>query len=241
MRKYAILIALTAGIFAAAASLTLTTAAEKAAPRAQERPGKPIAVHVANGMWSQHWKLTGALARPKGKYAVSESFATQRYNWVHALKYFPEKKEKLQANKVLILGNINFTAFERKGPRTNMQAVPGRSDKWVEQFVKRGGGVLILGGNVSFGLSSPARKFSASSLSKIVPAKVGDEADMDVKTQNRPFALTPVGKHPILKSLDWKDRPVTLFYHRVKPTRESTVLVRAGGAPVMILGTYPCS
>jgi len=246
MRRYAILITL------AVVALVALSGCSKdegdgpsfigsAAEAGQDEPAarqEPIPVHIAEGMWGHHWRLPEALAEPPGKYRVTMSFATQRYNWVHALKYFPETKEELFANKVLVLGNINHTAFERKGPWDRMQLVKGRSVDWVEEFVRQGGGLFLLGGNVSLGMSSPAGKFNETSLAKVLPAQISDEADIHVETQNRPVALTPAGSHPILKSLNWQEKPVTLFYHEVKPRPGSTVIIKAGEAPIMILGTY---
>jgi len=119
-----------------------------------------------------------------------------------------------------------------------MQPAAGRSVDWVEQFVREGGGVLVLGGNVSFGMSSPGGKINESSMVKWLPAAISDNADIDVKAQNRPFTLRPAVKHPILKSVSFADRPITLFYHKVKPKPDAEVILKAGDAPVMIVGTY---
>ena len=218
--------------------LALTAAAQNAAGPAT--PAAGAKVHIAEGMWSQHWKLPEAL---KDRYQLTESFLCSRYGPVTSLKGFPMKKEDLFANRALILANIPLDAFLREGSWQSMRDAPGRSEAWVEEFLAQGGGVLVLGGNYSLGIGGTLTKpFTSASLKgtafeRFLPAEI-HEADIVFEKQNKPVELVPAGKHPILEGVDWSGKPVTMFYHEVVPRPGTEVLVKAGDAPILIAGTY---
>ncbi|MDQ2731773.1 MAG: glutamine amidotransferase [Armatimonadota bacterium] len=204
------------------------------AAHADEPAPEPVRVHIVEGMWSQHQKLPEALLALPGRFKVTESTLSSRYGFVCALKGFPLQKEELFKNQVLILANIPADAFPREGSWSNMHEVQGRSVDWVEEFVRAGGGVFVLGGNYSLGTGG---KIKGTAFEKFLPADV-HENDIDFKMQNVPVQLVPVGQHAILQGLSWQQKPITLFYHDVKPRPDATVVIKAGDAPIMILGHY---
>ncbi len=191
-----------------------------------------LKVHLAQGMWSQHWKLGEALL---DQCEITESFMTSRYGFVCALKGFPLEKEGLMAERVLILANIPTDAFPRQGTWNAIQDAPGRTADWVEEFVAQGGGLFVLGGNYSFGAWGNPTEDTA--YAKCLPAEVHED-DVAFDPQKPPAELTPVGAHPILAGVNWDQKPVTLVYHEVTPRPDAQVLVKAGEAPVLIVGTY---
>jgi uncharacterized membrane protein len=207
-------------------------AAEWAGPGTSVGLPGGLKVHVAQGMWSQHWKLDEALA---DQCEITESFMCSRMGFVTSLKGFPMKKEDLLAEKVLILANIPVDAFTREGQYDRMADVPGRTADWVEEFVAQGGGLFVLGGNYSLGTGGGP--IAGSAYAKCLPADI-HQGDIVFATQDKPVELTPVGTHPILAGINWDQKPVTLFYHEVAPRPDMQVLVKAGDAPVLIAGTY---
>lgn len=191
-----------------------------------------LKVHIAQGMWSQHWNLTDTLL---DTCEITESFLCSRYGFVTSLKGFPLEKQELLAHKVLILANIPVDAFAREGTWNAMKEVPGRSSDWVEEFVAQGGGLLVLGGNYSLGTGGG--EIEGTAYAKCLPAEI-HRGDIVFENQNKPVPLTPVGEHPILAGVNWDQQPVTLFYHEVTPKPEAQVLVKAGEAPILIAGSY---
>ena len=188
-------------------------------------------IHIAEGMWSEHWRLPEILA---AKYQVSESFLTSRYGFATALKDFPEKKEDFLKNKVLVMANISADAFARAGSFRGMRDVKGRSVDWVEEFVTNGGGLLVLSGNYSLGIGD---KIKATPLEKVLPAEI-QEKDIDLEKQNKPFVFESAAKHQILDGVTFDEKPMTLFFHEVKPKAAATVVIKAGDTPILIAGTY---
>jgi uncharacterized membrane protein len=193
-----------------------------------------IPVLLVKGEWSQHWNLNDALSTPAGMYGVTNSYVSQQYGYTFALKYFPDKKEDLMSKRVVVLGNVPTTALARQGSWADMRPVPGRSDQWLVDFVDQGGGLLVLGGSFSFDLQN---KFKDSALAAILPVELGDKG-MRFEDQNKPLELKPASQHPILDGLDFKDHPITLFYHPMKIRKDAIVVITAGDAPILVLGTH---
>ena len=201
------------------------------APAADDAKPK---VHVVQGMWSHHWQIPDALQE---KYEVTESFMTSRYGFVTGLKGFPKTREEFFRNDVVVLANIPADAFKLEGPWRNMQPAKDCSVDWIEEFVRQGGSLFLLGGNYSLGVGGQVK---GTSLEKLLPMAISEN---DVRPANPEppypeFDLKPVKKHAILTALDWTKTPVTLFYHDVEPKPDAEVLVQAGEAPIMIAGRY---
>lgn len=84
----------------------------------------------------------------------------------------------------------------------------------IEQRISSGGGLLMLGGQNSFGPGG----YEASPIEKVLPVFVGDKSAGQDKNRFVP-ALTEDGfTHPILEGLtDWfgiDDKPVQKNFHR---------------------------
>src|SRR5476651_1061799 len=103
---------------AVTALLTLLATATCVCAAGDETP--PI--HIAEGMWSEHWRLPVILG---AKYRLTESFLTSHTGFVTALKGSPEKKEDFLKNKVLVMANIPVDAFTKAGPYDGMRDVKG--------------------------------------------------------------------------------------------------------------------
>ena len=138
------------------------------------------------------------------------------------------------AKKVVVLGNVPTTALERDGKWNNMKQVAGRSDQWLVDFVDQGGGLLVMGGSFSFDLQ---KGYQDSALAAILPVELNG-SQMNFQEQNKPLELAPAGQHAILKDLDFKDKPITLFYHPMTARKDATVVITAGGAPILVVGTH---
>jgi uncharacterized membrane protein len=135
---------------------------------------------------------------------------------------------------VLVMANISADAFLRAGSFRGMRDVKGRSVDWVEEFVSNGGGLLVLSGNYSLGIGD---KIKGTSLEKVLPAEI-QEKDIDLEKQNKPFVFESAAKHPILEGVTFDEKPMTLFFHEVKPRAAATVVIKSGDTPILIAGSY---
>lgn len=230
---------------AAAAAAPARSDASDVSPLGPEETHGKISVLLVKGMWSEHWAFDDALSAPAGRYGLSSAYVTQQYGYKFALKYFPDTLDALKARKVVILGNVPTSALARQGPRHDMKPAPGRSDQWLVDYVANGGGLFVLGGCFSFDLETTtalnakglANTFKDSALAGILPVEFTGKT-MSLAEQNKPLELSGVGAHPILKGLDFKDKPITLFYHPLAVRKDATVILSADGIPMMVVGTY---
>jgi len=177
----------------------------------------PLDVLEVHGRWFLDYALDRAEARLGG--------ASVSACWHHpeALRYYPETYEELMSHQLIIVGNINGEAF---GPVKRAM---------LKHYVEAGGAVLFMGGRLAFGHS-----FHGTALEEISPVTFADKDDFAAAPAGG-FTLAPgpgtLGKG--FAKLGWTEQPRVFWYHdglTLKP--EATVLLTAGGKPLLITGSY---
>jgi uncharacterized membrane protein len=119
--------------------------------------------------------------------------------------------------------------FERFVPSPNRLAV-------VEEYVRGGGGLLMIGGYLSFaGIEGKAR-YHGTPVEDALPVTIGETDDR----VEAPQGVTPTAAgadHPVLAGLpaEW---PGLLGYNRVTPKPAAEVLVSCGSDPLVACGAY---
>ena len=106
----------------------------------------------------------------------------------------------------------------------------------IADYVANGGGLLMVGGYMSFsGLEGKAR-FWASPLADVLPVimETGDDRE------ERPSGVQPVvidTSHPIMQGVadEW---PVLLGFNRLKPRPSCEVLATCDDYPLLVVGTH---
>lgn len=111
---------------------------------------------------------------------------------------------------------------------------PNRLDE-IAQYVLRGGGLVMVGGYMSFsGIGGKAR-FGSSPLAPVLPV---DVLSVDDRVE-RPDGVAPVVRtsHPIVDGLpsEW---PLLLGYNRVTPKSEAVVIAMCDEDPLLVVGEY---
>ena len=144
--------------------------------------------------------------------------ATEENN---TLSGYPEKFEELCKYDAVILINADASWFQLQG-RIRLR-----------DFVKAGGGLLVLGGNFSLGQG----QFSGTFLEDLLPVTVAETKD--VQPSEKPLPLKP-GKS-LAGSLPadlWKDPACLYWRHIVKPKTGANVDLLAGNEPVLFSGGF---
>lgn len=150
----------------------------------------------------------------------------------HAVERFPYQVDELVAavdvvilsdlpSDSLLLPKAVFVAGERRPDRLAM----------LGEYVRAGGGLLMVGGYMSFAGYDGKARYGMTALADILPVQVALQDDR-VET---PQGLVPrvVGKHPIVDGLgsDW---PYFLGYNRVTSKPESETPVTIGNDPLLV-------
>lgn len=149
---------------------------------------------------------------------------------------FPSTLEALSGVDVVVLSDVGANTFLlTKETFARSRVVPNRLQV-LRQWVGNGGGLLMVGGYMSFsGIDGKAR-YGASPLADVLPVTLLDGDDRVEMPQG--FApRVVVEDHPALAGVngEW---PAMLGYNRLIPNDDATVLVRHGDDPILVVGRF---
>jgi uncharacterized membrane protein len=149
---------------------------------------------------------------------------------------FPGTAGELARYDVVILSDIGANSlllspevFERSVVAPNRLAE-------VEAYARGGGGLLMIGGYLSFaGIEGKAR-YHGTPVEEVLPVVIG-ETDDRVEAPQGVVPSVSVPSHPVLAGLpgSW---PRLLGYNRVTAKPDAAVLVRCGDDPLIACGEY---
>ena len=167
------------------------------------------------GVWTEFFRLDEGFADafPKGERTdgwLDTSPVGVNYS------YFPADYGELLAFDVIALGNVPVVGLADLG------------QEMLTDYVKGGGGLLVLGGDQSYGQSG----FSHEGLKGLMPVEIGDPFDWRKVPGGAPLAVA--GRHPITQGVEFGGQDVVLYRHIIAPKADAAVLVTAGGQPILI-------
>jgi len=135
------------------------------------------------------------------------------------LSYFPVDYSELMKYDVFILGNIDKPAIGDAGC------------EMLKDFVKYGGGLLILGGERSYGEGG----FKETSLEEVFPVFLEKKYDLQ---KVGPLPLKPGEKNSITSNIPFNKLGWVYYLHVLKPKPSAKVLIWAGKYPFMVSYKY---
>jgi uncharacterized membrane protein len=176
----------------------------------------------------------------EGQTELVEALETHGHEVVHianhvAVEEFPWTPAELAAYDVVMLSDISADTLQihpdcfDRGERT-----PDRL-RLIADFVADGGGLLMVGGYMSFsGLEGKAR-YQATPLAEVLPVEMLGYDDR-VET---PEGVVPVkaADHATLVGVEggW---PHFLGYNRLRTKPDATALLDVGADPMLVVGTH---
>lgn len=147
---------------------------------------------------------------------------------------FPKTKEEIDEFDVVVLSDVGANSFLltdetflRSERTANRLAV-------LAEYVERGGGLVMVGGYMSFAGIDGRARFGRSPLAAVLPVEMLDHDDrMEVPEGLLPSVDAP--DHAVLGGTpaDW---PFLLGYNKVIPKPDSTVVARCEGDPLLVVG-----
>jgi uncharacterized membrane protein len=150
---------------------------------------------------------------------------------------FPTSLKELEYVSTIILSDIGADTFLLHPLTFKGEILPNRLELLAE-FVKKGGGLIMAGGYMSFqGINGVARYYQ-SPLAKVLPVNMQPYDDR---------CECPEGVEPIVINSDHqittglpKKWPPLLGYNKVSPKSDTkvTTLVMVGSDPLLVLGSY---
>jgi uncharacterized membrane protein len=149
---------------------------------------------------------------------------------------FPGAADELAGYDAIMLSDIGANSlllspdtFERSAVRPDRLAA-------VERYVHAGGGLLMIGGYLSFAGVEGKARYYGTPVEQALPVEISPLDDR-VETPQGVQPVVGAPGHAILQGIpaDW---PVLLGYNQLIPRSAAEVLVRCGDDPLLVVGGY---
>jgi uncharacterized membrane protein len=176
----------------------------------------------------------------EGQTELVEALEAHGHEVVHvanhvAVEEFPWTDAELAAYDVVVLSDISADTLQihpdcfDRGQRT-----PDRL-RLIADFVERGGGLLMVGGYMSFsGLEGKAR-YQATPLAEVLPIEMlGYDDRVETCEGIHPVK---VAEHETLAGVEG-DWPYFLGYNRLRAKGDASALLEVGPDPMLVVGAH---
>jgi uncharacterized membrane protein len=170
---------------------------------------------------------------------------TSMANW-ELYRMEPNRLEKILDRSVgLIISDVEAKCFhlypnffDRSRRENRVIVFPDRLDA-IKKWVKSGGGLMMLGGWLSFSGVQGRGGWARSRLAEALPVKCMVTEDL-VESSAGFTAEVLAPKHPLVKGLPWRSFPPIFGYNEVTAKEQGEVLVRVKetGHPLLVAGEY---
>ena len=159
------------------------------------------------GLYSQHYRVEEAVK------ALDAEAAVKRFDgW----DFFPPTYEELLGYDLLVLSDV--------------PAGPDYANEMVADFVRHGGGLLVLGGMLTYG----AGQWRGTTLESILPVAMPEGFDCRwLPGGARPHVLSD---HPAVRGIRWPDDARFYWIHAGVPKPDANVVLAADGQPILVVG-----
>ena len=166
------------------------------------------------------WKLEEVLKGMPGPPEVTVS-EHSFIDWKQAgqLTFFPALMEDLLKFQVIILEAPDAAALSPS------------EQEMLRDYLKAGGGMLVLGGYYSYGKG----RWEGTGLGDLMPVKPKSPWDFVQVTA----PITVAAQHPALAGVDFGGGPRVIWLQEVDPAPGAQVLLTAGGKPLLVASGGP--
>ncbi|MDE2463327.1 MAG: cytoplasmic protein [Alphaproteobacteria bacterium] len=149
---------------------------------------------------------------------------------------FPRTAEEMDQYDVVVISDIGSNSFLLPDETfLRSEKSPNRLGL-IADFVKRGGGLVMIGGYLSFTGIDAKGRYGMSPLADPLPVTLLTHDDRIERPEG--VSVDVIGQgHPVLGDTpsDW---PQLLGYNRLIEKPEATVVARVGGDPMLVVGEY---
>lgn len=177
----------------------------------------PPNIHIAKGLWWDFFGLSEAMVELGGATFTSSYHSKGQYG--ASLRYFPQTWQALMSHNLVVLANVDAPALRARGRMM------------IEEFVRNGGGLLVLGGQYSLDRGG----YRNTALARLLPCGMaGSRSKAEGGIVIRP--AKDAGK--AVSNLSWELKPRIFYYHPIVPKPNAQVWATADGKPVVIVGEF---
>lgn len=164
----------------------------------------------------------------------SNGIETDYIPTMKAAREFPTSAEKIANFDVVVLSDIGYNTLALP-PATfdDLEQVPNRL-QLLEDFVRAGGGLIMIGGYLSFQGFNGKAKYKDTPVEEALPVTMQSYDDR-VERSDGVTPVTSEGSHTVLNGVS-EEWPSLLGYNRVIPDDDADELVTVDEDPLAVVG-----
>lgn len=208
-------------------------------------------VLIAGETWMNHFSnikgrndYTGAVyyVNP-GVIRMVEAMEAHGHEVTHianhlAMQEFPFSLEEISRYDLVILSDIGADTLQLPAETVNLENPQRRPDRLrlIRKFVAEGGGLIMIGGWMSFSGYEGKARYHMTPLAEVLPVKMLPYDDRVERCDGfHPIVTAP--EHPILYRIDvnW---PFFLGYQKMMAKEDAQVLMKVDGDPFLTVASY---
>ncbi|MBZ3901193.1 glutamine amidotransferase [Streptomyces griseiscabiei] len=147
----------------------------------------------------------------------------------------PDTADGFDAYDVVVISDVGANSFQLPPETFNRsEPAPDRTEL-VRDFVERGGGVLMIGGYLTFSGIDARARWGRTPLAAALPVTLLDRDDrVELPSGAVPEA---VGRHPVVAGLD-RTWPALLGLNEVTVRPDAELLAECAGHPLLAVGDH---
>jgi uncharacterized membrane protein len=149
---------------------------------------------------------------------------------------FPGTADELASYGAVLLSDIGANSLQLSPDTFERSVIVPDRLRAVERYVHKGGGLLMIGGYLSFaGIEGKAR-YHGTAVEDALPVVISQNDDRAERPQGVAPSVSLPG-HAVLDGVpaEW---PVLLGYNQLTAKPDAEVVVRCGADPLLVLGTH---
>lgn len=149
---------------------------------------------------------------------------------------FPESTEELAAYDVVVLSDIGYNTLAIPPETFSNGARRGNRLRLLEEFVRDGGGLLMIGGYLSFQGINGRANYADTPIETALPVTMRQTDDRVERSDGVSPEVTGAD-HPVVTDTgsDWPD---LLGYNRFEADENARVLARVDDDPLLVVGDH---
>jgi uncharacterized membrane protein len=150
---------------------------------------------------------------------------------------FPSTPEEISKYDVIIISDVGTDTLLLYPDMFKIPMGPNRLNL-IEQYVKQGGGFVLVGGWMAFGGQMGQGKYHKTIIEDVLNINVSPYDDRVEVPEGFKFNITQPN-HPLNRDMDWDNAPLLfLGYNRFEARDKEGIIAEWNGDPMMVANQY---
>ncbi len=152
-------------------------------------------------------------------------------------KDFPSTIEEISKYDVILLSDLGTDTILMYPDRFKIPMGPNRL-KLIENYVKNGGGLAVVGGWMGFGGQMGQGRYHNTVFEELLDINVSPFDDrVEIPEGSKFNPVKP--EHPLIKDMEWDSSPLLfLGYNRFEARSKDKIIAEWDGDPMMVVNNY---